>query len=302
MSEETPPKKEEVTSKKNTLHPAIIAAIIGLIGTLITTFLNSPVLLALGQRSTEAPTTATATLTLATSTIAAIEAATATSTPDPPVSIPTETETAILVPTEVESLPLFECVDQWEIFSPEPLSPITPEGYGNCNNAYIDELGIAASEEGLSFGLASFKETGVYGLSTELPRNATIELTILVSELISSEFWIGFSESADPQVDSVVYALAADSGDVKVYSGSTSSPKSTYPWVNLAENIEWLEGTPRQYIMLIELEGNKVNMTMNEIKFTTEISSSTKRLFLGYRTKPASVSSYLDIELSGILE
>ncbi len=298
MSEETPPKKKEVSPEKKTLSPVIIAAIIGLIGTLITTFLNSPVLLALVQRKTEVPPTAT--VTLAVPAVAATE--TATLLPAPPVATSTTTETAVLVPTEAESPPLFVCLDQWEAFSSDSLSPVTPEGYGNCNNAYIDELGIAASEEGLSFGLASFKETGVYGLSTELPRNATIELTVFVSELISSEFWIGFSESPDPQADSVVYALAADTGDVKIYSGSTSSPKSTYPWVNLAKNIEWLEGTPRQYTMQIELEGNKINMTMNEIEFTTEISTSTKQLFIGYRTKPASISSYLDIELSGTLE
>ncbi len=222
-------------------------------------------------------------------------------TPTNPPNTNTPQSADIPTPTipPASILPSLCCLDGWDIFSSDGKN-ITPSASAKCSNVGIDELGIHTSNCGLIYGINNLKQRGIYGMSMPISHNAAITLSVSITTLIEGEFWIGFSSSADPQAGSLIYAMTPDPGGVSVFLNDISSPHARYPWSPMGEQIGWVKGQPQRYDFEIKLDGNKVAVIVNSVTFVTEVASSTDRLFLGYRSKPEKIGTYLNATVSDL--
>lgn len=200
-------------------------------------------------------------------------------------------------PTAVPSLC---CLAGWDIFSTENTS-FAPSPLGGCSNIGVDELGIHASNCGLIFGKDDIKQRGIYGLSMPIQHNVKIQISVSISNLIEGEFWVGFSNGIDPKSGSLVYAMTPDPGGVSVFFNDISSPYARYKWADMAPDIGWVRGQPWQYNFTIQLDGSNVLVDVNSVKFAPMVSSSTERLFIGYRSKPDTIGTYVDATISKLI-
>ena len=133
-----------------------------------------------------------------------------------------------------------------------------------------------------------------------IEHNVTIRMSVAVTNLIEGEFWVGVSNGVDPQAGSLIFAMTPDPGGVSVFLNNISSPYARYKWADMAPNIGWVSGQPWQYNFVIELDGNKVLVDVNSVKFAPMVASSTDRLFIGYRSKPDMIGTYLDATISNL--
>jgi hypothetical protein len=191
------------------------------------------------------------------------------------------------------------CLADWDIFSTDGAS-FQPSPQGNCSNIGVDELGIHASDCGLIFGKDDIKQRGMYGVSMPIEHNVTIRMSVTITNLIEGEFWIGFSNEINPQTDSLIFAMTPDPGGISVFLNDISSPYARYKWADMAPNIGWIRGQPWQYNFTIKLDGNKVSVDVNSVKFAPLVASSTDRLFIGYRSKPDMIGTYLNATISNL--
>lgn len=210
---------------------------------------------------------------------------------------PTDTATPT-VPAAI-MLPSLCCLDSWDIFSSDG-ADVTPSASAKCSNLGVDELGIHTSECDLIFGVTNLKQRGVYGLSTPISHDVAISVTVSITTLIEGELWLGFSSSVNPQSGSLVYAMTPDPGGVSVFLNNISTPRARYPWAPMGKQIGWEKGQPQLYNFVIKLDGNKVEVTLNSVTFATEVASSTDRFFLGYRSKPEKIGTYLNVTISDL--
>lgn len=223
-----------------------------------------------------------------------------TPTATPTTNIPTETLTELppVVNTNIPSAPTLSPI-MWDIFSSDGAS-FAAFPYEGCPNIVVNELGFFASNCNLIFGKRDIKQHGVYGLSMPIQHNVTIQVSVTVRELIEGEFWIGFSNEINPQLDSLIYAIPPDPGGVDVYLNNISSRNARYSWAPMGQDVNWESGQPRKYNFTIKLVGNNVSAAVNSTTFTTVVASSTDRLFLGYRSKPEGIGTYVDATISGL--
>jgi hypothetical protein len=213
----------------------------------------------------------------------AVSPATATSVPDP-VAIP----------------PSLCCLSGWDVFSTTG-SSFSSVAQDACPNAGIDEIGIHASNCSLTFALNAVKQPRIAGLSMPIPHNAKIKITAIVRNLQEGEFWIGFSKDIDPQSDSLIYAMTPDPGGVSVYLNNIDSKNSTYPWRDMGKSLNWVHGQPWVYNFTIEFNGANVVTEVDDVLFYTVAAPSTNRLFIGYRSKPGVIGTYLNAEISTMI-
>jgi hypothetical protein len=220
----------------------------------------------------------------------------------PPAPIPTLAledtlpASSISSPTDVPSLC---CLAGWDIFSTDGTS-FQPSPQGNCSNIGIDELGIHASSCGLIFGRDDIKRRGIYGLSMPIEHNTTIRMSVTIINLIEGEMWVGLSNETNPQAGSLIFAMTPDPGGVSVFLNDISSPYARYRWSDMVPDIGWVDGQPWQYNFTIMLDGNKVLADVNSVKFAPMVASSTDRLFIGYRSKPDMIGTYLNATISNL--
>jgi hypothetical protein len=69
----------------------------------------------------------------------------------------------------------------------------------------------------------------------------------------------------------------------------------------MAPDIGWVRGQPWQYNFVIKVDGNKVSVDVNSVKFASMVASSTDRLFIGYRSKPDMIGTYLNATISDLV-
>jgi hypothetical protein len=226
----------------------------------------------------------------------------------PPDNVATPTS-SVYVPTNIAlpdtplaptAVPSLCCLAGWDIFSADNTF-FQPSPQGNCSNIGVDELGIHASNCGLIFGKDDIKRRGIYGLSMPIEHNVTIRMSVTITNLIEGEFWVGFSNEINPQAGSMIFAMTPDPGGVSVFDNDISSPYARYKWADMAPNIGWVHGQPWQYNFTIELDGNKVLMDVNSVKFAPMVAPSTSRLFIGYRSKPDTIGTYLNASISNLI-
>ena len=143
---------------------------------LITTL---PILIPLLSGSTETPIPTLTATVLPTS--PAIETLTKVFPTDTATQIST-TSTETIVPSLTPCNPSFACLDCWEVIPPN--SPLaTPDTSNGCTNIAISKMGISVSDNKLIFGPNGFTSQGIFGISTSLPTNASINLVVTMNLL-----------------------------------------------------------------------------------------------------------------------
>jgi hypothetical protein len=198
------------------------------------------------------------------------------------------------------TVPSLCCLAGWDIFSTDD-TPVTPSSLGDCSNIGVDELGIHSSNCNLIFGKNDIKQREIHGVSMPIEHNITIRMSVTITNLIEGEFWVGFSNGIDPQLSSLVFAMTPDPGGVSVFYNDISSPYARYKWADMAPDIGWVRGQPWQYNFVIKVDGNKVSVDVNSVKFASMVASSTDRLFIGYRSKPDMIGTYLNATISDLV-
>jgi len=269
-------------TKKPFSNPTVLAAIIGVIGTIIVTLITiSPQIIAALKPPTETVTptstvSSPATNTPVPATIESLPAAASTDTP------PAPTETIAPSPTPVD--PGITCLDRWEIISSEA-SLVAPGASGDCKVANIPGLGISTSNAGLLFGQGSFREQGLFGIATSIPANATIRLRVEMTTLTQGEFWIALSNTPQPDANVLIFAPQSQYGEVRYYLNQTETYNGRYYWEQLSSEVNFGEVPPYIYEFEFTTTGNEVDSEINLIDFSSQIVNLPNYLFLGYRNK-----------------
>jgi hypothetical protein len=205
-------------SPKSRIDPTIIAALIGVCGTvmvtLITLFLNRPAAAPVSTASTattqlDVPTwTAIPTLTnspepIPTDTVPAGDA-TSTSAPDTPTPEPTFTP----APPKIGEDWANDCISVSWI----PFPSIDPTETNGCRSQPIHSLFAANGR--LEFVIQSrFENTEPYGMFAKLPANGIAKIDVFLTTLQDGEIWMGVF--AEPTIDSQGIIVVIPPGDVK---------------------------------------------------------------------------------------
>lgn len=206
-----------------------------------------------------------------------------------------QTETASPTPFA----PTLCCLAGWDAFSTEGLSS-APVPQGECANIKIPELGISSDDCAFVFGVDEKRQRGVYGLSVPMPPNAEIKISIVVSTLLEGEVWLAFSKDADPQDNSLVYAMTPDPGGVSVYLNDISAPNSRYSWNPMGQSLGWVKGQPWRYNFTVRFNGANVLTEVNDVRFASVAAPYASRVFIGYRSKPQQTGFYLRARAEGL--
>lgn len=288
-----PPRSSE--GKENPItNPGVIAALITGIISLIVAL---PQLVPLISRPVE-----TATQTTAATLPPATSPPTGTFTEPPPTGTateipPTPTETITPSPTPVD--PGITCLDRWQVISSNP-ELLTTSGAGNCAVSSIPDLGISASRTGLVIGVNSFKEQGTFGITTALPMDATISMTVDLITLTQGEFWIALSDTPNPEDKMMILALEPNSGEVRFYNNQTSSFTNKYDYRDLLTNTSLNPGRPYNYRITFSTSGNTVSPRIHFTNLPPQIVNLPKYLFIGYDKKSTLGTMSLQVRISDL--
>lgn len=272
---------------KGNMKVAIIVAMIGLLGTVLAAVL--PIILEDGQNKPNEPT-ATATPSIASETPAGFI----------PTDTPTVTEgTSASITTPVT--PSLSCLDGWQAFSSSTKLPSVPTGSGGCTFSSDANLGIGAGRNGLVFAVSYLKERGVFGISTPMPRNATIRITVEVAQIDGGEFWVAIGRGIDPQQDSLTFAIQPETGDIHTYIGRTTSTTAYYLWSTMQAGQPSVKAGVKTYAFELHFDGNRVESLVNGILFDTLASPAWEVLFLGYNADAQGLGTSVSVEVTDLM-
>jgi hypothetical protein len=229
-----------------------------------------------------------------------------TETPEPVQ--PTETITASPAPTDTPSPsptptpinPPISCLDRWQVISSNPELAET-SGAGNCALSNIPDLGISASRNGIGIGINSFREQGTFGITTPLPVDATISLSVDLIVLTRGEFWIALSNTPSLENRMMILAFEPNSGGVRFYNDQTSRFSNKYEYRNLLTNTSLSSGPPYTYNITFRIGGNSVSPRIHFTNLPAQIVNLPKYLFIGYNNKSTLGSMTLQVEISDLV-
>lgn len=290
------PVKSRPRPKKIRLNPTVMAALIGVIGTVLTTLITL-----YANKLTPTPTPLpTSTITL-TSTVTETrpptqtftsEPSTSTSAPATETRTPTTTVTPVL-PVEIGADWTAGCISTlWKPY------PSTIEVAERGNGCWKEPVHVFSAENGdLDFLYErSSGLTEVHGLFAPLPENGTVTFTVRLRELTNVDLWMGVF--AEPDISSRGLLLTIPNGKTARRVIVHKDPKS---YENLAATIAIEQGP-----------GFSITFTFNTLSATGRVNPSVfatnsfslpveqKWLFLGYKGLPGYYriqGSFLQFEL-----
>ena len=284
-------------SKSILSNPTVLAAIIGVAGTVIVALITAAPQIIATLNPPTATFIPTATVTTPPTNTPVPEdteiPSTATSTEVPP------TLTATLTPSPTPVDPGIACLDRWEVISSNP-DLATPNASGDCNSVGISGLGISTSGNQIIFGQNNFKEQGTFGISTSLPSNATIRMKVKRSILTQGEFWIALSNEPNPESNMMVIAIQPELGEVRTYIGQTSAAAGRFTWVQLVENTNYGNGPTYTYDLILKTDGSLVDTRINYFDLPSQVVNLPKYLFIGYRNTSTLGSVSMNITVSDL--
>lgn len=270
------PAKATAPQSSSKTNPAIVAAVIGAVGTvaaaLITLFANLPV----APRETPTPTatlTATATNTASPTFTLAPSEPTFTSLPATDTPIPTATP---VPPVALGKDWVAGCIST--LWRPYPSDVPVTDRQDGC---WREPVHVFSAENGDLDFLAEYKKRPVetYGLFAPLPESGTVIFTVRLKELDNVDLWMGVF--AEPDVNSRGLLMVIPTGDVKK---RVFVQKSAPEFKMLASTSMLLQGNG--YSISFSFTENSVRSRINPSVFVTNsvsVPSSQKWLFLGYK-------------------
>lgn len=289
MGRATRPKHPRKNTKSVFQNPVVLVTIItGIVG-IITTFLTVYPNLR-NSRAQEAPTPA-ATIAIQPSSTVAVPTLEPTQTVTPVSLAPSDTPTITLTPTpRPVSL---TCLDDWWLVTGG--TTYTEEARGGCARANIPELGFSTSADGFLVTWDRFRPVGVFGISVPIPENAVVRLHVKARDLYNAEFWIGLSNSVNPQPDVMILAVDPSAeqltGSMRIYKNDFNSKLIGYLWTDLNPTAGHTNKPPFDYDIVFTITGGNVRIQVNNTVLTTQTVNFPRYLFLGARKKIATGSS-----------
>lgn len=292
--------KEKRPSQQKSVfaNPAVLTALITVIGSIITTLIVTSTDIILKARQ-QAPTPPHS---LNTETIATLPPPTATLSIVPPSEAPTVIF-ILAAPTDTPQptpiTPPLDCLERWQVVSSD--ETLTTGGTSaECSLANVPALGISTSRDGLLFGQNNFKKQGLFGLATAMPAEATIRLRVEMTVLTQGEFWIAVSDTPTPETNALIFALQPQNGEVRSYLNQTSTPNGRFYWEQLSSQVNFGTTPPYVYNFKFLMSGNKVSNEINLVTLPTQIVNLPKYLFLGYRNKSTLGSITMQVKVSNL--
>lgn len=263
--------------KKNKIDPSIIAALIGVFGTILVTLIT---LYANRQTALQTPTPTTLVAFTSTATDPPIPTVTITLV-EPTFTPMPATDTPIPTPTGVPPVELGKdwaagCIStSWKPYPSEV--PVTEKGDG----CWKEPVHVFSAENGDLDFLAERKNGSpeIYGLFAPLPEKGTVTIRIRLRDLSNVDLWMGVF--AEPDVNSKGLLMIIPSGNVKkrVFA---QKEISDYETINTTSVLNQGSG----FSVSFTFTTNSARSTVNPSIFVTSsvsIPSAQKWLFLGYK-------------------
>ena len=288
-----------MSTNKRSIDPAIIAALIGVMGTIcvtvITLYANRIVPppqqpTAIVQPTWTAsivPPTATITDTVAPTTTVAAGEPTSTPAPDTPTPAPTFTP----APPSIGSDWSNGCISVlWKPYPPD--IPVTE------NNGCLSEpVHVFFAADGrLTFLVTGrFDGTQVYGLFAPIPANGTVSINTFLRTLSEGEIWMGiFSQ---PDIESQGMVIVIPPGNVK----QRALVQKSMPGQVEMQTTASFPKDPPLYDVVFELSGGGVTTRIlrDTVFNAVPVQTDQPWLFLGYQVKKG--NNRIDAEFLNLL-
>ena len=267
--------KSKKTSSK--MDSSIVAALIGVAGTiivtLITLFANRPPTLPTSTQPMPAPFTLTVT-DMPTSTSTSVPAE-PTSTPIPATAVTPPTLT-VIVPVPLGEDWIAGCIST--LWRPYPAEvPVIEKG----NGCWKEPVHVFSAENGDLDFLAqrSNAPAEIYGLFAPLPEQGTVTFSVRLRDLTNVDLWMGVF--AEPDVNSEGILMIVPAGDVRRRVFVQKDPQN-YETIASTSLLPLESG----FSISFSFTENSARSTVNPSVFVTNLASvpsSQKWLFLGYK-------------------
>jgi hypothetical protein len=286
-----------MSTNKRSIDPAIIAALIGVMGTVcvtaVTLYVNYygpqrlPPPTANVQPTWTIPPTATITDTPVPTTTVAVGEPSSTPAPDTPTPEPTFTP----APPSIGSDWSNGCISV--LWKPYPTDIQTTEN----NGCLAEPVHVFFAADGrLTFLVTGrFNDTQVYGLFAPIPANGTVSINTFLRTLSEGEIWMGIF--AEPNIDSQGTVIVIPPGNVK----QRVLVQKSMPGQLEVQTTASFAKDPPLYDVVFELSNGAVTTKiLRDTVFTAvPVQSSQPWLFVGYQVKKG--NNRIDAEFLNLL-
>jgi hypothetical protein len=283
----------DMSDKKRSIDPSIIAALIGVLGTIIVTLITL-----YANRPTPQPqptpfptwtTPPTATITntpVPTDTVPAGEP-TSTPLPDTPTPVPTVTP----APPTIGSDWANGCISV--LWKPYPDTIQTTEN----NGCLVEPVDLFFAADGRLTFLASgrYGDTEVHGLFAPLPASGTVNVSSFLRSLQNGEIWMGVF--AEPNVESQGMIIVIPPGDIK----KRMLVQKTMPGQTEVQQTAPFSQNPPLYDVQFEVgNGSVTTKILRDTVFNAvPVGAGQQWLFVGYQVKKG--NTRIDAEFLNLL-
>jgi len=281
------------TNNRRGIDPAIIAAVIGVMGTLCVTLISLYANRVLPQPSPQPslpPQITQPPVTVVEPTWTASPTVTLTNTPVPtntvPVGEPTSTPGPDTPTPEATLTPAPPAIgSDWAngcisvLWKPYPPSISTTES----NGCFLEPVNLFFADDGrLSFTVSGeFDNAEVFGLFAPLPASGTASIQAFLKTLQEGEIWMGVF--AEPTIESQGMVIVIPPGEVR----RRELIQKTMPRQEEVQRTDTLAQTPPVYNVVFQFGNGSVSTTiMNDTLFNAVPVGTTQQwLFVGYQIR-----------------
>src|SRR5688572_30201461 len=287
-------------SPRSRIDPTIIAALIGVCGTVVVTlislFLNRPGAPPVPTQPTFPDWTATA-VSISTSTIAPtpvptdtvpVGDSTSTSAPDTPTPEPTFTP----APPKIGEDWANDCIS--ELWIGYPSIQTTENGNTGC---LVEPIHYFFANDGRLTFLVNgrFEDTLVYGMFAPLPATGTASIDVFLRNLQDGEIWTGVF--AEPDINSQGVIMVIPSGDVK---NRPLVQKAMPGEIQVQETALFAPSSPVYNVLFEFGNGSVTTRIMRDTVFTAlPVNGTPQWLFVGFQVKRG--NNRIDAEFLNLL-
>jgi hypothetical protein len=262
------------------ISPEIVAALIGVAGTIIVTvYLNKPQ--PVSPPATTMPIVITATSMPTDVPTDAVPFGDPTSTPAP-TDTPEPTSTPEPTPTEIQPIAIGQdwgsgCISS--LWQPYPTSVLS---VGKGNGCLQEPVFVFSADNGSMSFLYERNANGAqetYGLFAPLPESGEVTFTVRLSDLKNVDLWVGIFAEADINTSGLLMTIPAGNPNNRVI---VQKDVNTYETIQATQKLNQGAG----YSFTFAFNALSARGTVNPSAFVTNpvsIPSSTKWLFLGFR-------------------
>jgi hypothetical protein len=274
--------------RKSRIDPTIIAALIGVCGTVMVTLITLVL-----PRLTPATPTATTQLDIPIWTDTAVSISTPTNAPTPvptdtvPVGDPTSTSAPDTPTPEPTFTPAPAKIgEDWangcisELWMAYPSIQTTENGDTGC---LVEPIHYFFANDGRLTFLANgrFENTQIYGMFAPLPANGTASIDVFLRTLQDGEIWTGIF--AEPDIASQGMIMVIPPGDVK---NRLLVQKTMPDQVELRQTIPFAPSSPVYNVVFEFGNGSVTTRIMRDTVFDAlPVGSTQQWLFVGFQVK-----------------